>query len=100
MSTQQKRQFTEEFKRDAVSLIQREGYPLKDAASRLGIHPSVLGKWKRGFERQEQQGQAEMASAEESLVAENKRLKAENRRLQLERDILKKATAFFAKESL
>ena len=100
MSTQKKRTFTEEFNRDAVSLIQREGYTLKDAASRLGIHPSVLGKWKRGFERQEQQGQTEMASAEESLVAENKRLKAENRRLQLERDILKKATAFFAKESL
>ena len=99
MSTQKKRRFTEEFKRDAVSLIQQENYTLKDAASRLGIHPSVLGKWKGNFERQEQRGQPDMTGAEEALVVENKRLKAENRRLQLERDILKKATAFFAKES-
>jgi transposase len=50
MSTKKKRTYTEEFRRDAVSLIRKEGYTLKEASERLGIHESILGKWRRRIE--------------------------------------------------
>ena len=84
MSTQQKRQFTEEFKRDTVALIQREQSTLKEAAQRLGIHPSLLSKWKCRLARETEGEQGRLGSTAESLAEENRRLKAENRRLQLE----------------
>ncbi len=100
MSGKKKRTFTEEFRHDAVSLMRKEGYTLKEASERLGIHESVLGKWRRQIEGNVAKIPASQNTSEESLAEENRRLKAENRRLQMERDILKKATAFFAKESL
>ena len=101
MSSSKKRRFSEEFKRDAVSLIHQEGYTLKAASERLGIHESVLGKWKRRLTASsDTTEQPPLADDSSAVQAELRRLRAENRRLQLERDILKKATAFFAKDSL
>ena len=100
MSTKKKRTFSQEFKQDAVSLIGKEGYTLKEASERLGINASLLSKWKRDIADKISGEVANHSNLDESLLAENRQLKIENRRLQMERDILKKATAFFAKESL
>jgi transposase len=90
------RTYTEEFKREAMQLVTQQGYTIAEAARSLGIPENLLGKWKR---RSEGQG----ASASEGVLngderAELKRLRAENKRLLMEREILKKAAAFFANE--
>ena len=80
MSSKRKRTFTEEFKRDAVTLIHREAYTLKEAASRLSIHESVLGKWKRRIEQETDPLRVELNSVERDSVAEIRQLRVENRR--------------------
>ena len=93
MSKGKRRTYTEEFKRDAVKLVTEQGYGVSEAAASLGIHANLLTSWKRKFAEQEN------GSLEVGERAELERLREENRRLKMERDILKKATAFFAKES-
>ena len=93
MSKGKRRTYTEEFKRDAVKLVTEQGYGVSEAAASLGIHANLLTSWKRKFSEQEN------GSLEVTERAELERLREENRRLKMERDILKKATAFFAKES-
>ena len=85
--------YSEEFKRDAVQPIQVRGYPLLEVSRRLGVSSHSLYKWLRLF--------AEPAPKLGSidLDAENRRLKRELVRVTEERDILKKATAYFARES-
>lgn len=90
-----KRQYTEEFKREAVKLVTEQGYSLAEAARSLGIHENLIRQWRRKF-AQEKPGMEIMSESERE---ELKRLREENRRLRMERDILKKATAFFASES-
>ena len=90
-----KRQYTEEFKREAVKLVTEQGYSLAEAARSLGIHENLIRQWRRKF-AQEKQGTEIMSESERE---ELKRLREENRRLRMERDILKKATAFFASEN-
>ena len=87
-----RRTFTAEFKQEAVQLVARQGLSVSEAAGRLGIHPNLIRKWKQGLV---------VASSRQpsALEAENARLRAENERLRMEREILKKATAFFVKES-
>jgi transposase len=93
-----KRRFSEEFKRDAVRLVVEEGYTLKAAATAVGVSDQSLRAWHAKYApRPEACG--ESATVEE-LREENKRLRKELRRAELEREILKKATAYFAKESL
>jgi transposase len=89
-----RRQFTQEFKDSAVKLVTEQGYKLSEAARNLDINVSQLRRWKTESEA-EHQGVDSAAD----LRAELARLKKENKRLKLEREILKKATAFFAKES-
>lgn len=91
-----RRTFTEEFKRDAVSLVTHQGYTLAAAARSLGLHPNLIRNWKQKFMSENN----EQAVLSEDQEAELKRLREEVRKLRMERDILKKATAFFAKESL
>ena len=86
-----RKNYSEEFKRDAISMLTTGGYTLKSASENLGVSQSSLMKWKSRY------GETLAVSAEEQ--GELKRLKEENRRLKMERDILKKAAAFFAKES-
>jgi transposase len=90
-----KRRYTEEFKREAVKLVTEQGYSLAEAARSLGIHTNLIRQWRRKFV-QENSGTEIMSESERD---ELKRLREENRRLRMERDILKKATAFFASEN-
>jgi transposase len=85
-----------EFKQEAIQLVTKQGLSVSDAARRLGIHANLLRTWKKAFE---QNGASLHPRQPTALEAENARLRAENERLHMERDILKKATAFFAKES-
>ena len=89
-----KRRHNEEFKREAVKLITDQGYSIADAARSLGLDRSLLRSWKLKYASQEN-GVPKMREPEQEELA---RLREENRRLRMERDILKKATAFFANE--
>ena len=92
---QKRRGFTKEFKMDAVKLVTEQGYKLSEAARNLGICPSVLRRWRDQFASNGEQafpGKGFMTPEKEELH----RLRKEVKRLQMERDILKKATAFFA----
>lgn len=93
MSKGPKRTFSKEFKEDAVRLITEQGYKLSEAARNLDIGANTLSRWRREFE--EQDG-VDNGSLDEK--AELKRLREENRQLKMEREILKKAAAFFVKE--
>lgn len=90
-----KRKFSEEYKAEAVRLVVEQGLTAAQAARDLGLGQSTLDNWVRA-KRAEQQPEA--LTAEER--AELKRLRKEVAVLKLERDILKKATAYFAKGSL
>jgi transposase len=99
MTEKRKRQkFTPEFKSDAVKLVTENGYTCREAARRLGIGPSNITRWVREYRHKHESGNRGEKSRRE-LEADIKRLEKENKRLQMEREILKKATAFFAKES-
>jgi len=93
-----RRRFTEEFKQDAVRLIVNEGYTFAAAAKAVGVGEQSLRKWHTRLAPQPAPC-GEDASQDE-LREEIKRLRRELRRAELEREILKKATAYFAKESL
>lgn len=87
--------YTEEFRREAVRLM--ETRPVTQIARELGIHPETLRSWRR---RARATGDgAEVAATVPSLEEENRRLRRENARLLEEREILKKATAFFARDA-
>jgi transposase len=92
------RRFSEEFKRDAVRLVVEEGYTFKAAAAAVGVGDQSLRAWHAKFVPAPLPC-GENASVEE-LRAEVARLRKQLKRAELEREILKKATAYFAKESL
>jgi transposase len=88
------KRYPEEFKIEAVKQVTDRGHPAAEVATRLGVSLPTLYEWLKRYslpevERSELQGQA----------AEIRRLKAELKRVSEERDILKKAAAYFAKES-
>ena len=93
-----KRRFSEEFKRDAVRLVVEEGYTFKAAAAAVGVGDQSLRAWHAKF-APALPPCGENASVEE-LRDEVARLRKQLKRAELEREILKKATAYFAKESL
>jgi transposase len=93
-----RRQFTVEFKREAVQLIVQQGLSVTEAAQRLDVGTNLLRKWRKQFDASARSSSSP-AVAQTALEAENRRLREENARLRMEREILKKATAFFAKES-
>lgn len=88
------RKYTNEFKLEAVRLAEAEGVSAAQVARDLGIRDSVLYGWLKLFGSKSDGPQVTPDEREELL-----RLRRENRILREERDILKKATAFFAKES-
>ena len=93
-----RKHYSKEFKIDAVKLITEQGYKVSEAARNLGIHHSSLRRWKEELETNSDQafpGKGHMSPEKEELH----RLRKENKRLRMEREILKKATAFFANES-
>ena len=93
-----RRRFTEEFKQDAVRLVVNEGYSFAAAAESVGVGEQSLRKWHARLAPKPPPC-GEDATLDE-LREENLRLRRELRRAELEREILKKATAYFAKESL
>ena len=92
------RRFSEEFKRDAVRLVVEEGYTFKAAATAVGVGDQSLRAWHAKFAPAPLPC-GEKASVEE-LRDEVARLRKQLKRAELEREILKKATAYFAQESL
>jgi len=92
------KRYLDEFKRDAVRLVTQERYTFKAAATAVGVSEKSLRDWHAKFAPQPNPC-GEDASLEE-LREENKRLRQQLKRAELEREILKKATAYFAKESL
>ena len=96
MTKKTRRKYSDEFKDEAIKLVTDQGYKTTEAARNLGIHEGVLRRWIK-------QGSPEVVHSAPStakLQAELKLLKRENERLRMEREILKKAAAFFAKESV
>ncbi len=92
----ERRAYTDEFRRAAVDLIAAEGITVAEAARRLGVSPEVLRKWKR---RHAPAAPAAGVTAAPDLAAENRRLREQVRQLTMDRDILKKAATFSARES-
>lgn len=93
----ERRKFSREFKLAAVKKVVEQGLSCSEVARDLNIRDNLIRNWKKSFEAD---GTLETESnGKESAEAELKRLREENRQLKMERDILKKATAFFAKES-
>jgi transposase len=97
--TKQKRpKYTIEFKQDAAKLVNEKGYTHKQAADNLGISLSTIGRWVRA-----EQGSIAPSSTKKSVLnltdqGELTRLRKEVGQLRMEREILKKAAVFFAKE--
>ena len=98
MDQLKRKQYTKEFKKEAVELVTKQNYTIAQAAKSLDINGNILARWRREYLAKEQQafpGTGHQSSETEEL----NRLREENRRLKIEKEILKKAAAFFAKES-
>lgn len=87
------KQYPKEFKEEAVALVLEQGYSVPEAAKSLGIATNMLYRWKEKIEQQ-LEGKVLVEDEREEL----KRLRKENKELRMEKEILKKASAFFAKE--
>jgi transposase len=95
--------YSEDFRREAIRLVDSDTKPIAQIARDLGINPETLRIWHQqahGLKPQPEPPETVRASrgVVASLEDENRRLKRENARLLEEREILKKATAFFAKD--
>jgi transposase len=90
-----RRKFSDEFKRDAVEIVNSSGKPIAQVARELGIYDSTLGSWVKQDEinRGVRDG---VTTAEREEVTE---LRRENARLRMERELLKRAVAFWVRES-
>jgi transposase len=91
-----RREFTDEFKAGAVSLVLDEGKSISQVARDLDLVTSCLANWVKHARADRTKGKTGLTSEERAELA---RLKKEVRELRMERDILKKAAAFFAKEN-
>ena len=89
-----RRRYTPEFKAEAVALVEEQGYKVADAARALGIDRKQLDRWLA-----KARAQPGSDPAVDSRDAELAKLREEVRKLRIEKEILKKAAAFFAKES-
>jgi transposase len=95
-SRRPRRRFTDEFKQQAVRLVLDEGKSVTAVARELDLVASALGNWVKEAQADRSKGRTGLTTAEREELT---RLRRENRILQEEREILKKATAFFAKQS-
>jgi len=91
--------YTPEFRRDAVSLVIASGRPIKQVAHELGINDTTLGNWVRAERKCGSLTGASPTVDDAQMEAENKRLRRRVAELETEREILKRATAFWVKES-
>ena len=95
----QRRRFTVEFKAEAVRQALLPGVSKGQVAQDLGIHSNMLRKWIRLAQGDSHPKLTKVTESAVELARENQRLQKELARVKMERDILKKATAYFAKES-
>jgi transposase len=86
-------QYSDDFRRDAVAMIESEGLTTAEVGRRLGVNANLLRKWRQKYGKKSPSQEVQC-----ELESENRRLREENRRLLMEREILKKAAAFFANE--
>mgnify|MGYP000107823450 CR=1 FL=1 len=94
MTTKKKRRkFTLEFKKESVALITEQGYSVAKAAQAVNVSENNIRRWRKELD---QVANGEVLAPEE--LAELVRLRRENKELRMEKEILKKASAFFAKE--
>ena len=88
--------YPEQFRREAVALVRREGRSIRDVADSLGVSQQTLRNWRR-------QDQLDRHERDDGLTSDEReelrRLRRENARLKQERDLLKRAAAFFAAET-
>lgn len=96
-----RRHYSTEFKNGAIKLVTEQGYTITEAAKRLDVDRKSLHDWINKFAPNFDQRDAdkELAADPKSVEAELRRLRKENEQLRLEKEILKKAAAYFAKES-
>ena len=95
---EKRRNYSEEFKREAVRLVTEHGYGVSETARNLGINAHMLGRWKREVEARPSAafpGNGRVSPDQ----AEFQRLREDNKRLRMERDILKKALGYVASGS-
>lgn len=90
-----RRSFSDEFKADAVAMVLDDGRKIVDVADGLGVGEGTLGNWVR-LEKIERGERSGLTRDDRAEIAE---LRKENARLRMERDLLKRATAFWVKES-
>jgi transposase len=93
-----RKKYSKEFKLDAVSLVLEQGYTRAEAAKSLGLNPNILGRWVKEAQNDDGhafRGNGKMTPEQEEI----RKLKAQVKRLEMEKEILKKATVFFAKET-
>jgi len=97
MSKRKRKNYSREFKKEAVGLITQKGYSIAEASRNLGIDYSVLRRWKKQLENDPQNafpGKGRLRDPDEEL----RRLQRKLDRVKEERDILKKALAYFAED--
>ena len=93
-----RKKYSKEFKLDAVSLVLEQGYSKAGAGRSLGINDNIISRWVQEYESDHGQafrGKGKRTTEQEELH----RLREENKRLKMEKEILKKAMVFFAKET-
>lgn len=92
-----RKRYDSEFKREAVRLVLEQGYSVGGAATRLGVNAWTLRDW---VEKAREKRSPQAAASESSAAEELKALRKQVKELEQENEILKKATAYFAKDSL
>jgi transposase len=86
--------YTKEFKQEAVNLVVKQGYSESEAATRLGVNNKNIYRWVQENRNNEPVKEESLQGAQAEII----RLRKENERLKMEKEILKKAAAFFANE--
>jgi transposase len=94
----QRKKYSKEFKLDAIALVIEQNYSQAEAARNLGVNANILGRWIKEAENDDGhafRGNGKLTPEQDEI----RKLKAQVKRLEMEREILKKATVFFAKET-
>ena len=93
-----RKKYSKEFKLDAIALVVEQNYSQAEASRNLGVNPNMLGRWIKEADNDDGHafpGNGKLTPEQEEI----RNLKAQVKRLEMEREILKKATVFFAKET-
>jgi transposase-like protein len=91
---EQRRQFSAQFKAEAVQMVIESGRPIAQVARDLGIHDATLGNWVNAWRREHPEPEPSLSPTERVRVKE---MEEEIRRLRMENEFLKKAAVFFAR---